>query len=50
MKDKRTSVTGWCWATGVSPTTRDNNVQPPIKETLHIQYTCEIFAITNNRT
>jgi len=36
MKDKRTSLPGCCWATGVSPTTRDNSVQPLKKETLHI--------------
>jgi len=36
MKDKHTSLPGCCCATGVSPTTRDNSVQPPIKETLHI--------------
>jgi len=34
MKDKRTPLLGCCWATGVSPTTRDNSVQPAIKETL----------------
>jgi len=36
MKDKRTSLPGCCWATGVSPTTCDNSVQPSIKETLNI--------------
>jgi len=32
MKKKR----GCRWEWRVSPTTRDNSVQPPIKETLHI--------------